>query len=314
MKKFCKSCEYECDLKISNEKSHCNICNNDYCSKQCFIKGEKNNYYYSTYELPNENVNLYFTCCNTQICGSCLSYEIDVISSRNILCDKCNCYFHSDDSCVHPLSVDNDNCTCKLCMDLNNMIKYKICPKCHEDNNQQMFFYDDIKTISKFGNILSAYEFVGCEMSHPSECIIYNLKKHTSIIQSRIEPKFIKCKKMEFFRNLYESTSSEDQEHFIKTRSINCDCGICNKIINVLPDENVLIKAILIECNCEICNKINCKTTLLANIVGNEYIMDNTNYWDCGHDFAPILALNMLAKNESNNCSCSVCKFYSEYK
>ena len=49
-------------------------------------------------------------------------------------------------------------------------------------------------------------------------------------------------------------------------------------------------------------------------MIGNEYIMDSTNHWNCGNDFAPILALNMLAKNDSNNCKCSVCKFYSEYK
>ena len=310
MKKFCKSCGHKCHREnILKEKLYCDYCHSDYCSKECFIKGEKNTSYYSTYEPPYENVNLYFTCCDAQICGSCLSYEIDIISSRNILCDKCDCYFHSDDFEVHPLNVDNDNCTCKLCIDLSNNIKYQICPKCHEDNKQKMFFYDDITTISEFGDILNSYEFDVCLEWVGTISKINN-----------INPKIIECEKMKYFRNLYEPTKSEE-DHFIKSRSINCNCEICKKftywndmIIGVSPDENDLIKTISIECDCELCNKINCKTTLLANMIGHEYILDSTNNWDCGNDLTPILALNMLAKDESNNCKCSVCKFYLEYK
>ena len=322
MKKFCKSCGHRCQRdNILKEKLHCNYCCSDYCSTQCFIKGEKKSYYYSAYEPPCENINLYFSCCDTRICGSCLSDEIEN-NSMILLCDKCNCYFHSDNSCVNPLGfVDTDYCTCKLCIDLTNGIRYDSCQKCHKDNNQEMFFYDHITTISEFGDILDAYRFIGCKMWHDPNPVIYNPKDGTSFIQPRIEPKYIECKKMDFFRNLYEPTRSEDQEHFIKTRSINCNCEICKKfthwndmIIGALLDENDLIKTILIECDCELCTKINCKTTLLANMIGNEYIIDSTNCWDCGDDFAPILALNMLAKNESNNCKCSVCKFYSEYK
>jgi len=309
MTKFCKSCDNQCyQGKILDETLHCDYCHSDYCSKECFIKGNKNSRYYSTYKLPYEKVNLYFTCCGSRICGSCLSYEMDMNFSKNILCEKCNCYFHNDDSCIHPLSVDNNICTCKLCIDLTKDIKYDVCPKCHEDNKQEMFFYDEITTISEFSDILNNYEFNIC-----SEWV-----DTISRINNNDKLKFIDCKKMEYLVELYKPVGPEDQDHFIK--SIGCDCIICNKfiyrndkIIYVLPDENALIKAITIECNCELCNKINCKTTLLANMIGCGYIIDSTNLWECGYDFAPILALKLLAKDESNNCKCSVCKFYSEY-
>lgn len=288
MKKRCDSCNHRLINKfhcqqcghenILDETFQCIDCGSEYCSENCLMRGYKDaNGCYASNEWFSYKDNLYFTCCDKYICGQCLEYYYhhNCCSGEYLHCEKCKSYFHNyNDDCKKIIEDRNGNCVCKLCIDLTNEIKHDICPKCHEDNKQKMFSYKTIKTISEFSDLLNTYEFNGCD----------TLDDNSNI--NNIKPKIIECKKMEYFKNLINKEYKVGD--FIKTASI--------------------------ECNCELCNKINCKTTLLANIIGNEYIIDITNSWDYGENFTPIKALNMLAKNESNNCKCLICKFFSEYK